>query len=86
MLKDKSDDVFLYVAGFRADFVIEVTTDDLNVRTEANATSKILGTVDTGGKLSVYAIEGKWLKILLKRRISLKIKLKNIGRKSIYIN
>ena len=46
--------------------LVSVTTDDLNVRIEANATSKILGTVDTGGKLSVYEIEGKWLKVSYK--------------------
>lgn len=43
--------------------LISVTTDALNVRTEPDATSNILGKVNTGGKLSVYAIKGSWLKV-----------------------
>ena len=48
--------------------VIEVTTDGLNVRTSPNASNSnnILGKVDTGGKLSVYEIEGSWLKVSYK--------------------
>lgn len=43
--------------------LISVTTDDLNIRSSANSTSTVLGKVNTGGKLSVYAVEGSWLKI-----------------------
>lgn len=43
--------------------LIAVTTDELNVRTAPDTTSSVLGKVNTGGKLSVYAIEGNWLKV-----------------------
>ena len=43
--------------------LISVTTNGLNVRTAPNATASILGVVNTGGKLSVYAVEGSWLKV-----------------------
>lgn len=43
--------------------LIAVTTDGLNVRTAPDTTSRVLGKVNTGGKLSVYAIEGNWLKV-----------------------
>lgn len=46
--------------------LISVTTDGLNVRTKPNASAQILGKVDTGGQLSVYAIEGSWLKVSYK--------------------
>ncbi|ATP40579.1 N-acetylmuramoyl-L-alanine amidase [Solibacillus sp. R5-41] len=42
---------------------IAVTTDGLNVRTKPNTNATVLGKVNTGGKLSVYAIEGSWLKV-----------------------
>ncbi|MGN7477261.1 N-acetylmuramoyl-L-alanine amidase [Solibacillus silvestris] len=43
--------------------LVSVTTDGLNVRTGPNTSSSVLGKVDTGGKLSVYAVEGNWLKV-----------------------
>lgn len=43
--------------------LIAVTTDGLNVRTAPDTTSRVLGKVNTGGKLSLYAIEGNWLKV-----------------------
>lgn len=43
--------------------LIAVTTDGLNVRIAPDTTSRVLGKVNTGGKLSVYAIEGNWLKV-----------------------
>ena len=43
--------------------LISVTTNGLNVRTAPNATASILGVVNTGGKLSVYGVEGNWLKV-----------------------
>lgn len=45
---------------------IAVTTNGLNVRKKPNTNAAVLGKVDTGGKLSVYAIEGSWLKISYK--------------------
>lgn len=46
--------------------LISVTTDGLNVRTAPDTNSFVLGKVDTGGKLSVYAVEGNWLKVSYK--------------------
>jgi N-acetylmuramoyl-L-alanine amidase len=43
--------------------LISVTTNGLNVRTAPNASASILGVVNAGGKLSVYAEEGAWLKV-----------------------
>lgn len=45
---------------------IAVTTDGLNVRTKPTTNAAVLGKVNTGGKLSVYAIEGNWLKVSYK--------------------
>ncbi|MCH7321556.1 N-acetylmuramoyl-L-alanine amidase [Solibacillus sp. MA9] len=46
--------------------LISVTTDALNVRTAPNTNATVIGTVNTGGKLSVYAVEGNWLKVSYK--------------------
>ena len=43
--------------------LISVTTDGLNIRTGPNTTSAVIGKANTGGKLSVYAVEGNWLKV-----------------------
>lgn len=43
--------------------LIAVTTDGLNIRTGPNTSSAVIGKVNTGGKLSVYAVEGNWLKV-----------------------
>ncbi|MBD8038812.1 N-acetylmuramoyl-L-alanine amidase [Solibacillus sp. A46] len=43
--------------------LVSVTTDGLNVRTGPNTSSTVIGRVNTGGKLSVYAVEGNWLKV-----------------------
>lgn len=43
--------------------LISVTTDGLNVRTAPNMSSQILGKVNKGGKLSVYDVDGVWLKV-----------------------
>ncbi|MER1987697.1 MAG: N-acetylmuramoyl-L-alanine amidase [Solibacillus sp.] len=42
---------------------IAVTTDGLNIRTAPNMSSQILGKVNKGGKLSVYDVDGVWLKV-----------------------
>lgn len=46
--------------------LISVTTDGLNVRTAPNTNATVVGKVNTGGKLSVYAVEGNWLKVSYK--------------------
>jgi len=48
--------------------LVKVTTDGLNIRksTDSASTTNIVGKVNTGGKLSVYAIEGNWLKVSYK--------------------
>ncbi|MER1956934.1 MAG: N-acetylmuramoyl-L-alanine amidase [Solibacillus sp.] len=46
--------------------LVSVTTDGLNVRTAPSTSSAVLGSVNTGGKLSVYEIEGSWLKVSYK--------------------
>ena len=46
--------------------LVSVTTDDLNVRTKPSASSAILGSVNTGGKLAVYEVDGNWLKVSYK--------------------
>ena len=43
--------------------LVAVTTDGLNIRTGPSTNHSILGKVNTGGKLSVYAVEGNWLKV-----------------------
>ncbi|MFF2178535.1 N-acetylmuramoyl-L-alanine amidase [Lysinibacillus sp. NPDC058147] len=45
-----------------------VTTDGLNIRKskDSSSTANIVGTVNKGGKLSVYAVEGDWLKVSYK--------------------
>ncbi|MEK4080420.1 N-acetylmuramoyl-L-alanine amidase [Solibacillus sp. FSL K6-1781] len=43
--------------------LVSVTTDGLNVRTKPTTSSAVIGRVNTGGKLSVYAVEGNWLKV-----------------------
>ncbi|EON72594.1 N-acetylmuramoyl-L-alanine amidase [Lysinibacillus sphaericus] len=44
---------------------VQVTTDGLNIRNTKDSSSKanIVGTVNKGDKLSVYAAEGDWLKV-----------------------
>ncbi|MFF2178537.1 N-acetylmuramoyl-L-alanine amidase [Lysinibacillus sp. NPDC058147] len=48
--------------------LISVTTDGLNIRKskDSSSTANIVGTVNKGGKLSVYAVEGDWLKVTYK--------------------
>lgn len=48
--------------------LIQVTTDGLNIRKskDLSSTANIVGTVNKGGKLSVYAVEGDWLKVSYK--------------------
>lgn len=40
-----------------------VTAGSLNVRSESNATSAILGSITLGSQVSVYSLEGNWAKI-----------------------
>ncbi|MGE7092718.1 N-acetylmuramoyl-L-alanine amidase [Lysinibacillus sp. NPDC048646] len=44
---------------------VQVTTDGLNIRNtkDSSSNSNIVGTVNKGEKLSVYAAEGDWLKV-----------------------
>lgn len=48
--------------------LVQVTTDGLNIRKSKDSTSStnVVGTVNKGGKLSVYAVEGDWLKVTYK--------------------
>ncbi|WP_456958455.1 N-acetylmuramoyl-L-alanine amidase [Lysinibacillus sp. TE18511] len=48
--------------------LISSTTDGLNIRKskDSSSSANIVGTVNTGGKLSVYAVEGDWLKVTYK--------------------
>ncbi|MEB2282828.1 N-acetylmuramoyl-L-alanine amidase [Lysinibacillus xylanilyticus] len=48
--------------------LISATADGLNIRKskDSSSTTNIVGTVNKGGKLSVYAIEGDWLKVSYK--------------------
>ncbi|GLC87860.1 N-acetylmuramoyl-L-alanine amidase [Lysinibacillus piscis] len=48
--------------------LVAVTTDGLNIRKTKDTASatNIVGTVNKGGKLSVYATEGDWLKVTYK--------------------
>ena len=48
--------------------LVKVTTDGLNIRKTKDSTSStnIVGKVNTGGKLSVYAVESNWLKVTYK--------------------
>lgn len=48
--------------------LVSATTDGLNVRNTASSSTSanIVGQVNTGGKLSVYAIEGNWVKVTYK--------------------
>lgn len=48
--------------------LIQVTTDALNIRKTKDTASdaNIVGKVDKGGKLSVYQVEDKWLKVTYK--------------------
>ncbi|KOP77779.1 N-acetylmuramoyl-L-alanine amidase [Lysinibacillus sp. FJAT-14745] len=48
--------------------LVSVTTDGLNIRKskESSSTTNVVGTVNKGGKLSVYAVEGDWLKVTYK--------------------
>lgn len=48
--------------------LIQVTTDGLNIRKSKDLSSKanVVGTINKGGKLSVYAVEGDWLKVSYK--------------------
>jgi len=48
--------------------LVSVTTDGLNIRKskDSASTANIVGTVNKGGKLSVYAVEGDWLKVTYK--------------------
>ncbi len=45
--------------------LVSSTTDGLNIRKSKDSSSKanIVGTINKGGKLSVYAVEGDWLKV-----------------------
>ncbi|MEX3745352.1 N-acetylmuramoyl-L-alanine amidase [Lysinibacillus xylanilyticus] len=45
--------------------LVSSTTDGLNIRKSKDSSSNanIMGTVNKGGKLSVYAVEGDWLKV-----------------------
>ncbi|MFJ8457719.1 N-acetylmuramoyl-L-alanine amidase [Lysinibacillus xylanilyticus] len=45
--------------------LVSSTTDGLNIRKSKDSSSNanIVGTVNKGGKLSVYAVEGDWLKV-----------------------
>lgn len=46
----------------------KVTTEGLNIRKskDSSSSTNIVGKVNTGGKLSVYAVEGNWLKVTYK--------------------
>ncbi|MGE7790944.1 N-acetylmuramoyl-L-alanine amidase [Lysinibacillus sp. NPDC096259] len=48
--------------------LVSITTDGLNIRKskDSSSTANIVGTVNKGGKLSVYAVEGDWLKVTYK--------------------
>ena len=48
--------------------VVQLTTDGVNIRKSKDTSSKanVVGTVNKGGKLSVYAVEGDWLKVTYK--------------------
>ncbi|MFJ3388286.1 N-acetylmuramoyl-L-alanine amidase [Lysinibacillus sp. NPDC086135] len=48
--------------------LVSTTTDGLNIRKskDSSSTTNIVGTVNKGGKLSVYAVEGDWLKVSYK--------------------
>ncbi len=48
--------------------LVSVTTDGLNIRKskDSSSSANIVGTVNKGGKLSVYAVEGDWLKVSYK--------------------
>ncbi|MFJ7887280.1 N-acetylmuramoyl-L-alanine amidase [Lysinibacillus xylanilyticus] len=45
--------------------LVSSTTDGLNIRKSKDSSSKanIVGTINKGGKLSVYTVEGDWLKV-----------------------
>ncbi|MGE7695920.1 N-acetylmuramoyl-L-alanine amidase [Lysinibacillus sp. NPDC094177] len=48
--------------------LVSITTDGLNIRKskDSSSTANVVGTVNKGGKLSVYAVEGDWLKVTYK--------------------
>lgn len=48
--------------------LIKVTTDGLNIRKskDSSSSTNIVGQVNKGGKLAVYAVEGNWLKVTYK--------------------
>ncbi len=48
--------------------LVKVTTEGLNIRKskDSSSSTNIVGKVNTGGKLSVYAVEGNWLKVTYK--------------------
>lgn len=48
--------------------LIEVTGNNVNIRKskDTSTSANIVGTVNKGGKLSVYAVEGDWLKVTYK--------------------
>ncbi|MFT9819962.1 N-acetylmuramoyl-L-alanine amidase [Lysinibacillus sp. NPDC056185] len=48
--------------------LVSATTDGLNIRKskDSSSTANIVGTINKGGKLSVYAVEGDWLKVSYK--------------------
>ena len=48
--------------------LVSATADGLNIRKskDSSSTTNIVGTVNKGGKLSVYAVEGDWLKVSYK--------------------
>ncbi|WP_341301653.1 N-acetylmuramoyl-L-alanine amidase [Lysinibacillus sp. FSL H8-0500] len=48
--------------------LMKVTTDGLNIRKSKDSSSNtnVVGQVNKGGKLSIYAVEGNWLKVTYK--------------------
>ncbi|MEY9971917.1 N-acetylmuramoyl-L-alanine amidase [Lysinibacillus sp. RC46] len=48
--------------------LVSATTDGLNIRKskDSSSTANIVGTINRGGKLSVYTVEGDWLKVSYK--------------------
>ena len=48
--------------------LVKVMTDGLNIRktSDSSSSTNIVGTVNKGGKLSVYEVQGKWLKVTYK--------------------
>lgn len=49
--------------SFSTNTIGRVTEDDLNIREQANASSKSLGTLKKGNVVSVHSVNGNWAKI-----------------------